>query len=475
MNQLSESQQNSKNAMKAGVWYTISNIATRAVLIFTTPIYTRLLSTTDYGIAATFTSWYSLLTVFCSLNLSYSIGRAKIDYRDNLDGYVGSMQLLSAIFTSIFIGIALAFSNILMPVMELNRNLMICLAIYLFFYSAIDFRQALYKYRYNYKGNILISAFITILTVIFTFIFIFVFNDARYYGRVLGVVCPVVLLGLLFWYQGIKNSCLHINFDYWKYGLSIALPLLLNTVSLQIMAQSDRIMITKFVGSDKTAVYTLAYQYAVLINIILDSIGRAWLPWFHDTFESKKFTQIRDNVKPLIAFGCVIGIGCISLAPEAILILGGEPYKEGQWVVAPLVLGIICRYIFVQFEHIELHLKKTTYTAFGTVIAACINLILNYIFIPKFGFAAAAYTTLFSYYVLMLIHHFVTVYKMHLRLYDMRYMYLSFAITVVCAFWLQTVYSNLLVRIIFDIIICVLFAVRYKDVIINIFNTKRNG
>ena len=109
------------------------------------------------------------------------------------------------------------------------------------------------------------------------------------------------------------------------------------------------------------------------------------------------------------------------------------------------------------------------------MIAACINLVLNYIFIPIYGFAAAAYTTLFSYCVLMLIHHFVTVHKMNIRLYDMRYMYSAFAATIVCAFWLQTMYSILLVRIIFDIIMCVLFAVRYKDVISAIFDSRKNG
>ena len=67
-------------AFKAGVWYTVSNVATKAILVLTTPIFTRMMSVNDYGITATFTSWYTLLSTFCTLNLTYSIGRAKIDF-----------------------------------------------------------------------------------------------------------------------------------------------------------------------------------------------------------------------------------------------------------------------------------------------------------------------------------------------------------------------------------------------------------
>lgn len=462
---ITDSQEQNKSALKAGLWYTLSSIMTKAVLIFTTPIYTRLLSTEDYGIVATFTSWYSLLMVFCTLNLTYSIGRAKIDYKHDLEGFVGAMQTLSALFTMILGVLALCFISMLEPAMELNQNLIICLVIYLFFYPAVEFRQALYKYRYQYKGNIAISAFITLTTIALTFLFIGVFDDERYYARIFGIIVPIVLLSLVFWTQLIVKHQIHINKGYWRYGLAISIPLILNTVSLQIMAQSDRIMITKFIGSERTGIYTLAYQYAVLINIVLDSIGRAWLPWFHDVYAQNKLDQIRKNVKPLIALGCVLGIGCVSLAPEAIYILGVERYMEGQWVVAPLVLGIVCRYIFVQFEHIELHLKKTKYTAMGTVIAAITNIILNLIFIPRFGFMAAAYTTLFSYFVLMTIHYIVTVFIMRVKLYDVRFMYIIFIATVIVALALQKMYYCLFARIMIDGIVCIVYLIVYKDIV----------
>ena len=88
-------------ALKAGVWYVISSIMVKAISIITTPIFTRMLSTSEYGTVSTFTSWSGLLLTFFTLNLTYSIGRAKLDYPDKLDDYVGSMQLLSLLVSSV--------------------------------------------------------------------------------------------------------------------------------------------------------------------------------------------------------------------------------------------------------------------------------------------------------------------------------------------------------------------------------------
>ncbi len=44
----------------------------------------------------------------------------------------------------------------------------------------------------------------------------------------------------------------------------------------------------------------------------------------------------------------------------------------------------------------------------GTIIATILNIVTNYIFIKKFGFIAAAYTTLFSYIVYVILHIFIS-------------------------------------------------------------------
>ena len=87
-------------ALKAGFWYVISSVLVRAVSIITTPIFTSLMTTEEYGITATFSSWHTLLLTLCTFNLSYSIERAKMDYSKEYDKYIGSICQLKKHFST---------------------------------------------------------------------------------------------------------------------------------------------------------------------------------------------------------------------------------------------------------------------------------------------------------------------------------------------------------------------------------------
>lgn len=461
-------------ALKAGIWYTISSILVKTITILTTPIFTRMMTTYDYGLASTFSSWYTLLMIFCSLNLTYSVGRAKLDFPNKLNEYVGSMQILALISTTIIGIFMIVFRNPLAGFMEMNANLVLILVIYLVFAPSVTFTQTKFRYSYKYKGNIAISIYITLMTVFATLGLMFAFETDRYYAKVLGAVVTSGILSIGVWINAIKKHNVCFRTEYWKYGLAISAPLILHSISLNILSTSDRIMITKFAGADYTGIYTLAYSYAILINIILGSVNEAWLPWFHDTLYAEDRGAIKKNVKPLVVLGCMMGIGCIAIAPEAMLVMGPKEYSAGQWAVAPVAVGLVCQFIYQQYVHIELHYKKTKYISMGTIIAAALNLILNLIFIPRYGFLAAAYTTLFCYLVLMVIHFSITKFLLKQSLYDDAFMFFALAVTILAAVVFMLLYKAIIIRFAVLIVLCVLYLLTNKKYILG-YISKRKG
>lgn len=110
------------------------------------------------------------------------------------------------------------------------------------------------------------------------------------------------------------------------------------------------------------------------------------------------------------------------------------------------MLGIICQYIYTHYVNIELHLKKTKYVSFGTIFAALLNIVLNVMFIPEYGFVAAAYTTLFSYISLLLIHFIITRKILHVKLYNDSFIFGSFVVTALVSVPLVMTYSMHLIR-----------------------------
>lgn len=185
-------------ALKSGVWYSVSNILLRAVSILTAPIFTRLLTTSDYGKVSNFSSWQNILLVFCGLCLSYSIGRAKIDFENNFEDYISSIQGLSSFFSLIILLLYLPFSRHISAFMELDNSIVISLLVYMIFYPSIEYMQTKLRFQYRYIENIIIAVLITLGTVALSIILILVSSaEKKFVGRIFGMIIPSFLISVL--------------------------------------------------------------------------------------------------------------------------------------------------------------------------------------------------------------------------------------------------------------------------------------
>ncbi|RHO90792.1 lipopolysaccharide biosynthesis protein [uncultured Clostridium sp.] len=462
-------------ALKAGVWYVISSIMVKAISIITTPIFTRMLSTSEYGTVSTFTSWSGLLLTFFTLNLTYSIGRAKLDYPDKLDDYVGSMQLLSLLVSSVICVIMLAFLKPVSTFMELSESATILLILYLLFTPAINFKQNTFRYRYQYKQNVGIAWYIALSTVICSLALMIMLDGDKALYRIIGITLPTIVLSIFIWICTLKNHNVCYNKEYWKYGWALSGPLILHTVSMNILSQSDRIFISKICGAEATGIYSLAYNYGILLSIVTNAVADGWLPWFHDNYYAKNYADIRKNAKKIVLLGCYVGLACVALAPEAIIILGGKKYLTGIYCVPPVVLGIVCQYIYTHYVNIEMHLKKTKFVSQGTISAAIINIILNAIFIPRFGYIAAAYTTLASYLMLLIVHFLITRRVLKIKLYDDVFMFLAMLVTGCVSVLISITYNYTILRYIVIGLGFVSFLISFRSYLYNMWTKFTKG
>ena len=102
------------------------------------------------------------------------------------------------------------------------------------------------------------------------------------------------------------------------------------------------------------------------------------------------------------SFG-VISWLLVLFAPEIVLILGGKKYGDAIYLIAPMVTGTLFRFYSYSYTAVQNYYKKTGAVAASTVSVMILNVILNYVCILHFGYQAAAYTTAFSYLVLLCI------------------------------------------------------------------------
>ena len=91
------------NGIKAGIWYTIGNIIIKGIPFFTIPIFTRLLTTNDFGIYSIYLSYEEILSVVIGLGISGTVKIAKFEFKNEFEKYISSVLNLIAIVGILFL------------------------------------------------------------------------------------------------------------------------------------------------------------------------------------------------------------------------------------------------------------------------------------------------------------------------------------------------------------------------------------
>ena len=466
--------------LKSGLWYTVSSIAIRAVAIITSPIYTSMLSTGDYGLANTFNSWIEVFNILTCLCVVYSIGRAKIDFKDKFDEYMSSLQALSSSFAFVVLILVTVFRNFVSEWIEYEVPLVIVLFVYLCIYPSVEYTLQKCRYEYKYKENILISAITCVATVVFSIVLMLVFNDKRYVGKILGTILPTFLMGLFCYVRILKRGKTFFNKEYWIYALKFGIPMIPHAFALVILAQIDRIMIKDICGPSDTGLYTYGYGFATLLAVFTNAIGQAWLPWFNDQLHVGNREGIKNIQKKLVLLGIFLTLGFITVAPEALIVLApnGRDYWVAKWVIPPVALGTLAQYFYTNYVNLELFRKKTPLIAASSICTAIVNYGLNYIAIPRFGYISAAYTTFISYVFLMIFHYVATRFVLKEKVYQDSFMFIGLALSTVAGLAIMYFYRDGLkmsvLRYIVALIVLGIFAFICRNDIIILYNYVKN-
>lgn len=469
--------------IRSGIWYTVANVSIRAVAIITTPIYTGMLTTADYGKANTYNSWIDVFNVFACLCVVYSIGRAKLDFKERFDEYMSALQGLSSSFAFILLVLAFIFREALSSWIHYEVPLAVGLFAYLCVSPSVEYMMQKCRYEYRYRENILISVITCIGQVALSILLMLAFNDSRYIGKILGVMIPTFLMGCVFYVRFIVKGRVFYNRQYWLYALKIGLPMIPHALALILLAQMDRIMIKDMLGDDRSGLYIFGYSFATLLMIFTNAIGQAWLPWFNETLYAGGEAAIRKVQRKLVLLGCFLSFVFIVAAPEALMLLSvsNDTYWVAKYVVPPIVLGTLAQYFYTNYVNVEIYMKKTHIIAIGSCFAALVNYVLNRMFIPRFGYTAAAYTTLVSYALLMLLHFVMVRFVLAQKVYDDLYMFGAMLVMTAVGLGFLNLYGDgtgdILLRYAAAAVITAVFAFIYRRDIITLINyvKKRFG
>ena len=390
---------------RASIWYTICNFFQKGISFIVVPIYVRLLTTAEYGGWNVFQSWRDILIIFASLNLYCGVyTKTLVDNRDDRDRYTSSMQGLG---TLISIGLLLIYCLIRKwsnRVIGLTTPYMLLLFLYFIVYPAFSFWGSRQRVEYRYKPMVAVTVVVSVLTPAVS-ILLLKTTELRANALILGYLAVQCAVGLFFYvYQFWKGKCF-FHGGYWKYAAKFNIPLIPHYLSLIVLGQSDRIMIKYICGESDAGIYSFAYQIASAINVLIAAINGSRVPWTYEQLNARVYTRLRTITNALVLMMAGIALFVSLISPEIIRIIGTADYQVAVYVIPVVTLGVFYTFVYDLYASIEFYFGSTKYVMYASVIGAALNVFLNAVFIPRFGFIAAAYTTLICYLVFMVLHY----------------------------------------------------------------------
>lgn len=463
--------------VKASFWFAICSILSKGMAFLTIPIFTRIMTPEEYGYVTLYNSWLLVMTAVCTLQVTYGgFYNGMIKYKNDKDGYTSATLYLSGFMSLGWLLVYLLARNYVNHIFGLPTYIMILMFIEIITKSAFDTWVTRQKYEYNYKIQTVVTLFCTIITPLIGVILVLVMNE-KVLGRVLSFIIPYACLAVVLYYTITKKGKKIIYLKYWKFTLGYCIPLLPHYLSQTILSQSDRIMISKMIGTTDAAFYGFSYSVGALLGIFTQAINTSFIPWLYQRLELKEYKKIGKSATPLVFIMAILVIFVTLLAPEVVWILGGKKYTEAVCVIPAVVSGCFFVFVYSLFCNVEAFYEKNKLIMRASIMAAVLNFVLNYIFIPIFGYEAAGYTTLFC-YLLMSVTHYIGMKKVCKlqgikdKLYDMKL--IVFISIAVIAFTLVSnfLYKTFILRYIFvgGIILVMIFKKKY---IIQVFTSVK--
>ncbi|MEI2393374.1 oligosaccharide flippase family protein [Priestia megaterium] len=387
---------------KASMFYFIGNIFNKGIAFFTIPIFTRLMSVSDYGLVNTYLSWISILSIIVGLSLGMSIRNAYIDFKDDLDNYISSIFTLSLINFLLSSFLIVIFSYIF--VQEIDILLVVLCLLQSFFTFVLNSVSIRYMMEMNYVKNTLLIAVPNFVIALISVFILYSVKSAGYYGRIIPYVAFTTLFGGYFLIKYLFNAEKKINRKYWSYAITLSLPLIFHSLSTNILSVSDRSFISYYVGTAETGVYSLVYNVSMVAAVVTTSIESVWIPWFSKKLQNNDRDSINQNVKMYLSIATLTMIVILMISPEVLKIMTPPKYWWGVGLIPPVLAASFLIFLYSISVNLEYYYKSTKVIALNTIVAATLNLVLNFLFIPEYGAIGAAYTTVASYFLLFLLH-----------------------------------------------------------------------
>lgn len=391
-------------AVRTSFWFTICNFLQRGTALITVPIFTRILTTKEYGICNIYFAWFEIAVLFTSLKMPYEgLNNGLIRYEEEKDAYVSSIAGAIIVLSVLVCTLAFPFRRQIADFSGLNQKLLFLMVLQILFNPAFMLWTNRNRFDFQYRLPVLATMIMTVLSPVISMVAIF-YTPYHAEARVMGPVLVQVILGIICYGILFRKGRTIYHRRYWRFAIGFNLPLIFYYLSQTVLNQADRLMIGNLAGDDKVGIYSVAYTAATLVLLLISAINGSLHPWMLKKMKKQEKDEMSRVVFSLLGFVFMGTMAMTAFAPDIVKILATREYQEAIWIIPPVSASTFFIFLYMIFANVEMYYDKKKWIPVISILASIGNIILNQIFIPRFGYLAAGWTTLACYILLAFLH-----------------------------------------------------------------------
>jgi O-antigen/teichoic acid export membrane protein len=442
--------------------YTIGEVLRSSLSFLLLPIYTRLLSPADFAILGVMSPVFSMLSITLALGIPTALLRFYFDYKEDeamLRRYVGTVTvfgigcgLLGSVLLTL---LGPAIFGWLLPNTPFNPYVLI--TVWNAGISVVSV-LVLQLFRARQQAKYFVAFSLTDFSLTTGLIILLVVGlRLGALGSLQGQLLAAVIMAVPALWVLTRAGALGFSWRLLRPSLAFGLPLLPFLLGTWALNVSDRIVLDGLVSREALGLYTLGYQFGVLLNIVAMALNNAWQPFFYqNAAEGGHDTMISSFITYQVALMTLLALAVALLAPEVIRIIATPAYWSAAVIVPWIAVGYVARYLYFFPVNSLLFKKRPGWIAALTILAAALNIGLNLLLVPRFGILAAAINTLLAFVAL-----FALVYIAGQRVFPIRYQWrrllllFGLALMLFAAGWWLVPATNLLLSMVLKLALLV--------------------
>lgn len=462
--------------LKASFWFLVCTILQKLVTVVSTPIFSRIMNTSEYGQFDVCISWMNILTCFITMNMYYGIYiQGLVKFNDEKDKFSVGVQGITSFLLVCWLGMYLLFRNNINIILRMSTAQVIAILIIMWGNANFGFWSCEQRVDFKYKKLVIVSFIASILQPMICVCLVLMFSNNKVTARLWGISITGLICYSWMFIRNFRKPQRLFSKDIWKYAIRFSAPLIPHYLSQTVLNSADRIMISKMVGDDTAGIYSLAYTVSMMMTLFNTALLQTVNPWIYKKIKESSHQEIANISYPLLILIAIVDLLLILVSPEVIRIFAPSSFNDAIWVIPPIAQSVYFMFMYNLFSNYEFYYERTSYISVATAICAVTNIVLNFVFIKIFGYIAAGYTTLFC-YILFAMMHYLFMRKIckeslnNFRVYDIKKIIIISLLFVVLGFLIMLTYKSTLIRYgVLSLSIILLFLFRKQIV----FRVKR--